>query len=107
MFPETSGISFIYPVSTAIILFTCVKVLPDRVSDKSVKVVLILVKLPLKFVRLFEKMLSPVKKEVAEVVTFPFNKSSVKMAREQAMFLKVGPTFEEFTSPILVKGYHS
>jgi hypothetical protein len=47
-------------------------------------------------------MLSPVKKDEFEVATFPFNKSSVNMAREQAMFLKVGPTFEEFINPFLI-----
>lgn len=80
---------------------------PLEALARSLKAVLIVERFPLRWFKLLDKVLRPVKKEVPLSVTLPFNKSSVKIAKEQLKFWKEGPTFEADEKPILLHNYHS
>ena len=80
-------------------LLTAVCEVPLALLERSLKEPLIAVRFPLSFDKLPENMLSPTKKETLFIVTFPLRRSSVKMASEQPMFSKEGPTLEDTENP--------
>ena len=75
------------------------ELLPAPVVLKSLKLPLMAERLVLRFPIWVLRVLRPVKKLVPLEVTFPFRRSSVKMAKEQPRLLMAGPKVLTFVNP--------
>ena len=82
---------------------TSLRAFSDEVplSMRLERAVLILLRLLSRFLIYVTRVLSPVKKEDPFVVTFPFKRSSIRIAVEQPRWLIAGPKVLTLEMPIL------